>query len=114
LRLAASKSAARGQRKVVFPKGAFPAHGGRGICRLRHVHHHIPGVLAHIKERLSRHGVNISAQYPQTNERIGYCVMDAAAAYEIAVDELQAVPNANRTCILYRGEKRGPRSCFRE
>ena len=56
-----------------------------------HIHRNIPGVLAHINERFSQHRVNISAQYLQTNEHLGYCVMDVdAAASEIAIDELYA------------------------
>jgi D-3-phosphoglycerate dehydrogenase len=87
---------------VNFPEVTLPEHGGRGICRLLHIHRNVPGVLAHINERFSRHGINIAAQYLQTNEHIGYCVMDVdAAASEIAIDELQTVPGTIRARVLY-------------
>jgi D-3-phosphoglycerate dehydrogenase len=58
--------------------------------------------LASINERFSKHAINISAQYLQTNEHIGYCVMDVdAAASAIAIDELQGVPGTIRARVLY-------------
>ncbi len=46
--------------------------------------------------------MNISAQYLQTNEHIGYLVMDVdAAASEVAIDELQKVPGTIRARLLY-------------
>lgn len=87
---------------VNFPEVTLPEHVGTGKSRLLHIHHNVPGVLAHINERFSRHHVNISAQYLQTNEHIGYCVMDVdAAASEIAIDELQTVKGTIRTRLLY-------------
>jgi len=59
-------------------------------------------VLANINERFSRHKINISAQYLQTNEYIGYCVMDVdTAASDIAIDELQTVSGTLRARVLY-------------
>jgi D-3-phosphoglycerate dehydrogenase len=87
---------------VNFPEVTLPEHAGTGKCRLLHVHRNVPGVLAHINEKFGRRGVNISAQYLQTNEHIGYCVMDVdAAASEIAIDELQTVTGTIRARLLY-------------
>ncbi|HEX7631103.1 MAG TPA: NAD(P)-dependent oxidoreductase, partial [Lacunisphaera sp.] len=87
---------------VNFPEVTLPEHAGTGKSRLLHIHENVPGVLAHINERFSQHKVNISAQYLQTNEFIGYCVMDVdAAASEIAIDELQNVPGTIRARLLY-------------
>ena len=87
---------------VNFPEVTLPEHGGRGMCRLLHIHRNVPGVLASINERFSRHHINISAQYLQTNEHIGYCVMDVdASASEIAIDELQTVTGTIRARVLY-------------
>jgi D-3-phosphoglycerate dehydrogenase / 2-oxoglutarate reductase len=87
---------------VNFPEVTLPEHAGTGKCRLLHIHRNIPGVLASINERFSRHRINISAQYLQTNEHIGYCVMDVdTAASEIAIDELQSVPGTIRARLLY-------------
>ena len=87
---------------VNFPEVNLPEHGGTGKCRLLHIHRNVPGVLAHINERFSRHRVNISAQYLQTTEHIGYCVMDVdTAASQVAIDELQSVPGTIRARLLY-------------
>jgi D-3-phosphoglycerate dehydrogenase len=87
---------------VNFPEVTLPEHAGTGKSRLLHIHRNVPGVLAHINERFSQHKVNISAQYLQTNEHIGYCVMDVdAAASEIAIDELQSVPGTIRARLLH-------------
>lgn len=86
---------------VNFPEVTLPKHG-TGKSRLLHIHRNVPGVLAHINERFSQRGINISAQYLQTNEHIGYCVMDVdAAASVIAIDELQNVPGTIRARLLY-------------
>lgn len=87
---------------VNFPEVTLPEHTGTGKCRLLHVHRNVPGVLAHINEKFGRRGVNISAQYLQTNEHIGYCVMDVdAEASEVAIDELQTVTGTIRARLLY-------------
>ncbi len=87
---------------VNFPEVTLPEHAGTGKSRLLHIHRNVPGVLASINERFSKHAINISAQYLQTNEQIGYCVMEVeAAASEIAIDELQNVPGTIRARLLY-------------
>jgi D-3-phosphoglycerate dehydrogenase len=87
---------------VNFPEVNLPEHTGTGKCRLLHIHRNVPGVLAHINERFSRHKVNISAQYLQTTEHLGYCVMDVeTAASQVAIDELQSVPGTIRARVLY-------------
>lgn len=86
---------------VNFPEVTLPAQG-TGKSRLLHIHKNIPGVLANINERFGKHAINISGQYLQTNEYIGYCVMDVdAAASTIAIDELQNVPGTIRARLLY-------------
>ncbi len=87
---------------VNFPEVTLPEHAGTGKCRLLHVHRNVPGVLAHINEKFGRRGVNISAQYLQTNEHIGFCVMDIdASASEVAIDELQTVTGTIRARLLF-------------
>ena len=87
---------------VNFPEVTLPEHAGTGKSRLLHIHRNVPGVLAHINERFSKHAINISAQYLQTDAQIGYCVMEVdAAASEIAMDELQSVPGTIRARLLY-------------
>lgn len=87
---------------VNFPEVTLPEHAGTGKSRLLHIHKNVPGVLAHVNEKFSKRGVNISAQYLQTNEHIGYLVMDVdASASAIAIDELSTVPGTIRARLLY-------------
>ena len=87
---------------VNFPEVTLPDHAGTERCRLLHIHQNIPGVLASINDRFSRHGINISAQYLRTDERIGYCVMDVdTLASKVALDELLAVKGTIRARVLF-------------
>ena len=47
-----------------------------GSHRILHIHNNVPGVLSSINTQLSRHDINIVAQYLKTNEEIGYVVVD--------------------------------------
>jgi D-3-phosphoglycerate dehydrogenase len=44
--------------------------------RILHIHNNVPGVLSEINTQLSKHNINILAQYLKTNEDIGYVVLD--------------------------------------
>ncbi|HZV92168.1 MAG TPA: phosphoglycerate dehydrogenase, partial [Caldimonas sp.] len=85
---------------VNFPEVALPEHTGRS--RLLHIHRNVPGVLAHVNERLSAAGINIAAQFLSTNEEVGYVVIDVDAAASLpALSELCGVPATIRCRILY-------------
>jgi D-3-phosphoglycerate dehydrogenase len=85
---------------VNFPEVALPEHTGRS--RLLHIHHNVPGVLAHVNERLSAAGINIAAQYLSTREDLGYVVIDVdSAASQSALGELRRVPGTIRCRVLY-------------
>ncbi|MCU0382143.1 MAG: phosphoglycerate dehydrogenase [Chitinophagaceae bacterium] len=47
-----------------------------GTHRILHIHNNVPGVLSEINTQLSKHKINILAQYLKTNEEIGYVVLD--------------------------------------
>lgn len=59
---------------VNFPEVALPAHPGRH--RILHVHRNVPGVLSAINQVFADNHINISSQYLQTNEKVGYVVID--------------------------------------
>jgi len=85
---------------VNFPEVALPAH--RGKHRLLHIHRNVPGVMTEINRIFSDHSINIAAQYLQTNERIGYVVIDIdAASSELAAQKLAEVPGTIRSRILF-------------
>ncbi len=87
---------------VNFPEVSLPEH--RGKRRLLHIHRNQPGVLSAINEVMAHRGINIAAQYLQTDEAIGYVVIDIdddAAAGKLALADLRAVAGTIRTRILY-------------
>ncbi|MES2431100.1 MAG: phosphoglycerate dehydrogenase [Bacteroidota bacterium] len=47
-----------------------------GTHRILHIHNNVPGVLSEINTQLSKHKINILAQYLKTNDAIGYVVLD--------------------------------------
>lgn len=57
-----------------------PQHEADGLRshRILHVHQNVPGVLSKINTLIAHLGVNINAQYLQTNKHVGYAVLDAS------------------------------------
>jgi D-3-phosphoglycerate dehydrogenase / 2-oxoglutarate reductase len=85
---------------VNFPEVTLPEHTGR--CRLLHIHHNVPGVMAKINDAISAAGINIDAQYLRTNDQVGYVVTDVdTRADVIALDQLCAIPGTIRCRVLY-------------
>ncbi|MBN9410127.1 MAG: phosphoglycerate dehydrogenase [Burkholderiales bacterium] len=85
---------------VNLPEVALPAHPGKH--RILHVHRNVPGVMSEVNRVFSDLGINISAQYLQTNERVGYVVMDIdAGSSEAVAARLAEVPGTLRTRVLF-------------
>lgn len=85
---------------VNFPEVALPAHPGKH--RLLHIHHNVPGVLSEINKIFSDKHINIAAQYLQTNEAVGYVVIDIDAAHsDMALARLAEVPGTIRSRLLF-------------
>ena len=85
---------------VNFPEVALPAHPGKH--RLLHIHQNVPGVLSQINRILADNEINISSQYLQTNEKVGYVVIDLdARSSELALEKLAKVPGTIRTRVLF-------------
>ncbi|WP_096087031.1 phosphoglycerate dehydrogenase [Agaribacterium haliotis] len=85
---------------VNFPEVALPAH--KNVHRLLHVHHNRPGILNAINQVFADQGINISGQYLQTNENVGYVVIDVDAEYsDIALKQLKAVEGTVRCRVLF-------------
>jgi D-3-phosphoglycerate dehydrogenase / 2-oxoglutarate reductase len=62
----------------------------------------VPGVLAQINERFSRSGVNIAAQYLQTDADLGYVVIDIDGdANQVSFESLCDIPGTIRCRVLY-------------
>lgn len=85
---------------VNFPEVALPAHPGKH--RLLHIHENVPGVLTAINHVFSDHNINISGQYLQTNDKVGYVVMDIDAEHsDLAVKQLKQVTGTIRCRVLF-------------
>src|SRR5690554_3731194 len=85
---------------VNFPEVALPSHPGKH--RLLHIHQNIPGVMSEINQVFASNGINISGQYLQTNEKVGYVVIDVDAAYsDLAPKKLNEVNGTIRCRVLF-------------
>ncbi len=85
---------------VNFPEVTLPAHPGKH--RLLHIHENVPGVLTEINSIFSQTGINISSQYLQTNDQVGYVVMDIDEQYsELALQKLNEVNGTIRCRVLF-------------
>jgi D-3-phosphoglycerate dehydrogenase len=87
---------------VNFPQVQLPSRpvGTRYI----HVHRNVPGMLGRLNEVFSRRGLNIAAQYLQTDGEIGYVVVEAEGPPERSRDtlhELRALEGTIRARLLY-------------
>jgi len=85
---------------VNFPQVSLPEHVN--ASRLLHIHHNQPGVLTKINQAFAEHGVNIAAQYLQTDDKIGYVVIDIESADSAqALKALKAIDGTIRARILH-------------
>jgi D-3-phosphoglycerate dehydrogenase / 2-oxoglutarate reductase len=85
---------------VNFPEVALPAHAGKH--RLLHIHRNVPGVLSEINKIFSDNQINIASQYLQTNEAIGYVVIDIDAVHsDLALAKLAQVTGTIRSRVLF-------------
>ncbi|KUJ83730.1 phosphoglycerate dehydrogenase [Microbulbifer flavimaris] len=85
---------------VNFPEVALPGHAG--VHRLLHIHQNVPGVLSAINQVFSENAINISAQFLQTNETLGYVVIDVDAEYsDLALEKIKKVPGTLRCRVLF-------------
>jgi len=85
---------------VNFPEVALPIHDN--VHRLLHVHKNSPGILSAINMVFSDNNININAQHLETNEAVGYVVIDIEAEYsEIALQQLSAIEGTIRCRVLF-------------
>nr|WP_108649827.1 phosphoglycerate dehydrogenase [Dongshaea marina] len=85
---------------VNFPEVTLPPHND--ACRLLHIHHNRPGVLTAMNHVFADSGINIAAQYLQTNADIGYVVTDVETENgEQLLTQLKQIEGTIRARILY-------------
>lgn len=70
--------------------------------RFLHIHRNVPGVLREINDVFSSRGINISAEYLQTDPDIGYVIIETDSELDSSVmKELKNIPHTIRTRILF-------------
>jgi D-3-phosphoglycerate dehydrogenase / 2-oxoglutarate reductase len=87
---------------VNFPQVQLPARPSG--TRFIQVQRNVPGMLGRLNEVLARHAVNIAAQYYETNNDVGYVVLDAdtsAADSERVLADIRALEGTIRARLLY-------------
>ncbi len=85
---------------VNFPEVALPEHPGKH--RLIHVHKNVPGVLSEINRIFSENNINIAAQYLQTNDHVGYVVIEVDANYsDMALRELKLIKGTINCRVIH-------------
>lgn len=85
---------------VNFPEVTLPAHTGKH--RLLHIHKNTPGIMTEINGVFSDTGINISSQYLQTNEQVGYVVIDIDEQYsKLALEKLNHIDGTIRCRVLF-------------
>ncbi|MFU2082819.1 phosphoglycerate dehydrogenase [Gallibacterium anatis] len=87
---------------VNFPEVSLPSHSLVKAKRLLHIHHNRPGILNKINQIFVDDGVNIAAQYLQTDETIGYVVIDVESENtESLQQKLKQIDGTIKARVLY-------------
>lgn len=85
---------------VNFPEVSLPEH--INTSRLLHIHHNQPGVLTKINQAFAENDINIAAQYLQTDDQIGYVVIDIESSNSVqALKALKAIDGTIKARILH-------------
>lgn len=85
---------------VNFPEVALPSH--KDVHRLLHVHENVPGILNAINQIFAEQKINVTSQYLQTNEKVGYVVVDIDSEYsDIALKKLREIDGTIRCRVLF-------------
>lgn len=82
------------------PALGLPPH--EGSHRILHIHNNVPGILSEINTQLSKNGINIVGQYLNTNNKIGYVVVDVDKTISAhALQLLRKVKDTIKVRMLY-------------
>ncbi len=85
---------------VNFPEVSLPEHVN--TSRLLHIHHNQPGILTKINQAFAQNNINIAAQYLQTDDQVGYVVIDIDSSNSaLALKALKTVEGTIKARILH-------------
>lgn len=77
-------------------------HANTSKQRFLHIHENVPGVLRELNQFFSSRGINISAEYLQTDPKIGYVILETESDLDSSVlKDLKNIPHTIRARILY-------------
>ncbi|MDR0806814.1 MAG: phosphoglycerate dehydrogenase [Enterobacteriaceae bacterium] len=86
---------------VNFPEVSLPAPS-ENVSRLLHIHENRPGVLNQINQIFAAEGINITAQFLQTNNDIGYVVIDVETdRADEALEHMNTIQGTIRCRLLF-------------
>ncbi len=70
--------------------------------RFLHIHHNMPGLLRNVNYVFTEKGINIAAEYLQTDGEIGYVIVDTESDLGSGIlRELKNIPHTIRARMLY-------------
>lgn len=70
--------------------------------RFLHIHKNVPGVLREVNNLFSSRGINISAEYLQTDAEIGYVIIETESELDASfLKELKKIPYTIKARLLY-------------
>lgn len=85
---------------VNFVEIALQAHTSKQ--RFLHIHKNVPGVLREVNNYFSSRGINISAEYLQTDADLGYVIIETESELDLTViTDLKKIPHTIRARILH-------------
>ncbi|WP_159565916.1 phosphoglycerate dehydrogenase [Budvicia diplopodorum] len=86
---------------VNFPEVSLPAPA-ENVSRLLHIHENRPGVMNQINHIFAEEGINIAAQFLQTNIDIGYVVIDVETdRADEALEHMKSIHGTIRARLLF-------------
>ncbi|MFP3920411.1 MAG: phosphoglycerate dehydrogenase [Dichotomicrobium sp.] len=88
---------------VNFPQVQLPM-AAASAKRFIHIHHNVPGMMRRLNNAFGERGVNITAQYLQTEGELGYVVLDAQVTEDVATDllaQLRGMEGTIRSRMVY-------------
>ncbi len=70
--------------------------------RFLHIHKNMPGLLRNVNYVFTEKGINIAAEYLQTDGEIGYVIIDTESELSTSIlKELKSIPHTIRARMLY-------------
>jgi D-3-phosphoglycerate dehydrogenase len=74
----------------------------RNVQRFLHIHKNVPGILKEVNYVFTSKGINIAAEYLQTDPEIGYVIIDTDSKLDSSIlKELKSIEGTIRVRMLY-------------